>query len=74
MSDNTVEAFSERLRQSTEPFWSQAVSHRLVGEIYAGTVAPDVMTRYLVQDHRFIDCFCRCWVERSSIATGWKPS
>ncbi len=57
MSDNSVEAFSERLRQSTEPFWSQAVGHRLVGEIYAGTVATEVMTRYLVQDHRFIDSF-----------------
>ncbi|MFQ0813937.1 TenA family transcriptional regulator [Brucella anthropi] len=57
VSGSTVEAFSERLRQSAEPFWSQAVGHRLVGEIFAGSVAPAVMTRYLVQDHRFIDCF-----------------
>ena len=56
-SDAKAERFTDNLRQGTEPFWSQAVGHRLVSEIHAGTVAPDVMTRYLVQDHRFIDCF-----------------
>lgn len=49
--------FSDFLRQQSEPLWTQSVTHRLVREMYAGTVAPDVMTRYLVQDHRFIDCF-----------------
>ncbi|KAB2750706.1 TenA family protein [Brucella anthropi] len=56
-SDVKAGRFTDNLRQDAEPFWSQAVGHRLVGEIYTGTVAPDVMTRYLVQDHRFIDCF-----------------
>lgn len=49
--------FTEILRQGSEPAWSLAVGHRLVGEVHAGTAAPEVMARYLVQDHRFIDCF-----------------
>ncbi|MDH7784722.1 thiaminase/transcriptional activator TenA [Ochrobactrum sp. 19YEA23] len=57
-NDEAVSArFTDRLRQSTEPYWTQAVTHRLVREIYTGTASKDVMTRYLVQDHCFIDCF-----------------
>ncbi|GEM_PF-6445525 len=44
-SDAKAGRFTDNLRQVAEPFWSQAVGHRLVGEIYTGTVAPDVMTR-----------------------------
>lgn len=57
VAEKTSERFSENLRQSAEPFWSEAVHHRLVQEIYRGSVSPEVMKRYLVQDHRFIDCF-----------------
>jgi len=57
VAEKTSERFSENLRQSAEPFWSQAVHHRLVQEIYRGSVPLEVMKRYLVQDHRFIDCF-----------------
>lgn len=57
VAEKTSERFSEYLRQSAEPFWSEAVQHRLVQEIYRGSVPSEVMKRYLVQDHRFIDCF-----------------
>lgn len=54
-----AERFTEQLRQASEPHWSQAVTHRFVGELHAGRVAPEVMGRYLVQDYRFLDSFLR---------------
>jgi thiaminase/transcriptional activator TenA len=49
--------FSKQLRMASEPHWSEAISHRFVNELLAGTVADSVMSRYLIQDHRFIDNF-----------------
>ncbi|WP_244497132.1 TenA family protein [Aureimonas sp. D3] len=49
--------FSERLRAAAEPDWTVAVTHRFTRELMSGTLAPDVMARYLVQDHRFLDPF-----------------
>jgi thiaminase/transcriptional activator TenA len=49
--------FSEQLRTASEPYWTEAISHRFVNELLAGTVADSVMSRYLIQDHRFIDNF-----------------
>ena len=43
-----TERFTEQLRQASEPHWSQAVTHRFVGELHAGRVAPEVMGRYLI--------------------------
>ncbi len=51
------ERFTEALRAASEPDWTAAVEHRFVAELAAGTVAPDVMATYLVQDHRFVDSF-----------------
>jgi thiaminase (transcriptional activator TenA) len=49
--------FTETLRTASEPSWSQAVGHRFVKELFAGTVPDAVMARYLIQDHRFLDSF-----------------
>jgi len=49
--------FSELLRQASEPTWSQAVGHRFVTELFAGSVSDTVMASYLIQDHRFLDSF-----------------
>ncbi|TSJ63823.1 TenA family transcriptional regulator [Starkeya sp. 3C] len=49
--------FSERLRDENADDWNAAVGHRFVDEIFRGTVAPDVMRRYLTQDYQFIDGF-----------------
>ncbi|RPD83623.1 TenA family protein [Luteimonas sp. 100069] len=49
--------FSEILRQSCETTWTRAIEHRFVRELGTGGVADDVMARYLVQDHRFLDSF-----------------
>lgn len=50
-------SFSDELRQANAQDWQACVEHRFVREIFAGTVAPDVMRRYLAQDYQFIDGF-----------------
>lgn len=52
-----MSGFSEELKQAGEPYWSAAVGHRFVRELTTSTVADAVMSRYLIQDHRFIDNF-----------------
>lgn len=51
------EHFSETLRQASEPTWSQAVGHRFVVELCAGSISDTAMASYLIQDHRFLDSF-----------------
>src|SRR5262249_36791088 len=51
------ERFTETLRAAREPSWSDAVGHRFVKELFAGSVPDAVMARYLIQDHRFLDSF-----------------
>ena len=51
------ERFTEILRAASEPAWSDAVGHRFVKELFAGTVPDAVIARYLIQDHRFLDSF-----------------
>lgn len=50
-------SFSESLRTDNAVDWDASVDHRFVDEIFTGTVSPDVMRRYLVQDYQFIDRF-----------------
>ena len=52
-----TERFTDLLRSQSEPNWTAAVEHRFVTELFEGRVADSVMTRYLVQDHRFLDSF-----------------
>lgn len=52
-----TERFTDLLRSQSEPNWTTAVEHRFVTELIEGRVADSVMTRYLVQDHRFLDSF-----------------
>lgn len=52
-----MERYSECLRLSSEPLWSEAVDHKFIQELTAGTVSDAVMARYLIQDHRFINNF-----------------
>ena len=50
-------SFSAQLREATAPVWDAAVGHRFVDELWAGSVPREVLTRYLVQDHQFVDAF-----------------
>ncbi|MTH79796.1 TenA family protein [Paracoccus aestuariivivens] len=52
-----TEHFTDTLKQASQPIWSQAVEHRFVNELLAGTISDKVMAGYLVQDHRFLDSF-----------------
>lgn len=52
-----TEHFTETLKRASEPIWAKAVEHRFVAELFAGTISDEVMTSYLVQDHRFLDSF-----------------
>src|ERR1700694_3987489 len=56
-NNSMADRFSETLRAGSEPGWSNAVGHRFVEELFAGTVPDAVMARYLIQDHRFLDSF-----------------
>lgn len=51
------ETFSETLRRENQPAWSASVQHRFVRELCDGSIADQVMARYLIQDHRFLDSF-----------------
>jgi thiaminase/transcriptional activator TenA len=51
------ERFTETLRAANEPGWSLSVEHRFIKELFSGTVPDEVMARYLIQDHRFLDSF-----------------
>ncbi|NBA98184.1 TenA family protein [Pseudomonas sp. R5(2019)] len=52
-----TERFTETLRRKSEPTWSEAVEHRFITELFAGSVDDRVMANYLIQDHRFLDSF-----------------
>ena len=51
------ECFTETMCAASEASWSHAAQHRFVNELFAGAVPDAVMTRYLIQDHRFLDSF-----------------
>lgn len=50
-------SFSDELRRDNARDWDACVDHRFVREIFAGTLPPEVMRRYLTQDYQFIDRF-----------------
>lgn len=50
-------SFSDELRELNAAHWDAATGHRFVDELWRGEVAPGPLTRYLVQDHQFIDAF-----------------
>lgn len=47
--------YTEHLRVLSEPAWTDAVDHRFVEEVAAGTIDDAVFRRYLVQDYAFVD-------------------
>lgn len=47
----------EKLLASAHKEWEEAVTHRFVRELFAGTLDDGVLARYLVQDYQFFDAF-----------------
>lgn len=52
-----TERFTDILKLASEPTWNAAVGHRFVADLFSGTISPEVMGAYLVQDHHFLDSF-----------------
>lgn len=53
----TAPRLTDALREANLETWTAAVEHRFVRELGSGEISDPVMTRYLVQDHRFLDAF-----------------
>lgn len=53
----TATRLTDTLREAHREDWEACVRHRFVEELFAGTIADDVLRRYLVQDYQFIDRF-----------------
>jgi thiaminase/transcriptional activator TenA len=49
--------FTEQLRDAAGPQWDRVIQHKFTNELADGTIDRSVLTRYLVQDHRFLDSF-----------------
>lgn len=52
-----VATFTDWLRDNNRIDWDAATRHRFTDELFAGTVADNVLVHYLVQDYQFIDRF-----------------
>ena len=52
-----TERWTETLKSTSEPSWTEAVEHRFVSQVFAGTIPAKVMASYLIQDHCFLDSF-----------------
>mmetsp|Transcript_12059 Transcript_12059/g.22577 ORF Transcript_12059/g.22577 Transcript_12059/m.22577 type:complete len:86 (+) Transcript_12059:133-390(+) len=49
--------FTEHLRNTAGPQWDRVITHKFTNELADGTIDRSILTRYLVQDHRFLDSF-----------------
>ena len=47
--------FSEWLREEAEPFWTRMVGHRMTRDMTADCLPADVLLRYLVYEHDFVE-------------------
>lgn len=65
-------ALTASLHREHAQAWERAVGHRFVRELHAGTVPDEVMARYLVQDHRFLDAFLQ--LIGAALATARTPA
>lgn len=49
--------FTEQLRELAGAKWDAVIKHKFTDELAAGTITDGALSRYLVQDHRFLDSF-----------------
>ena len=43
-----TERWTETLKSTSEPSWTEAVEHRFVSQVFAGTIPAKVMESYLI--------------------------
>lgn len=54
---STSMSFSETLRQDALPLWNEVIHHKFTKELASNTIDRQLLKRYLIQDHRFLDSF-----------------
>jgi thiaminase/transcriptional activator TenA len=55
---STSSSFCDELKAAAGAQWDRVVHHKFTDELAAGTtLSKDVLKRYLIQDHRFLDAF-----------------
>jgi thiaminase/transcriptional activator TenA len=49
--------FTDELKQAAGNQWDRVIHHKFTVELAAGTIDRQVLKKYLIQDHRFLDAF-----------------
>ncbi|KAL7467034.1 hypothetical protein ACHAXS_007305 [Conticribra weissflogii] len=49
--------FTEELREAAGDQWDRVVNHKFTTELARGDIDKEVLKKYLIQDHRFLDAF-----------------
>mgnify|MGYP000052962779 FL=1 len=49
--------FTEELREAAGEQWDRVINHRFTSELASGKIDRNVLKKYLIQDHRFLDAF-----------------
>lgn len=52
-----AKTFTEELRAAAGNQWDRVINHRFTTELAKGDIDRDVLKKYLIQDHRFLDAF-----------------
>ncbi|KAL7442661.1 hypothetical protein ACHAXM_011987 [Skeletonema potamos] len=52
-----VKTFTEDLRAAAGEQWDRVINHRFTTELARGDIDRNVLKKYLIQDHRFLDAF-----------------
>lgn len=52
-----TKTFTEELREAAGDQWDRVINHRFTTELAKGDIDRDVLKKYLIQDHRFLDAF-----------------
>jgi thiaminase/transcriptional activator TenA len=55
--DDSTMRFTDELRLAAGDQWHRVVNHRFTTELADGSIDRQVLTRYLIQDYRFLDSF-----------------
>eukprot|EP00978_Attheya_sp_CCMP212_P047876 scaffold442861_cov59-Attheya_sp.AAC.1 len=54
---STPTRFTDELKAAAGEQWDRVIQHKFTKELASGTIDREVMKRYLIQDHRFLDAF-----------------
>lgn len=53
----TESRFTDELKDAVGEQWNRVVTHKFTVELASGTIDRQVLKKYLIQDHRFLDAF-----------------